>query len=414
LVPKSFCNKLLWHIIVPVALLCSGFLTASAQHFDLDSDRKRVTIPFQHIRNMILIQLNINNRGPYNFILDTGVGLMVITDPTLVDSLDIKNKRSIKIPGLGEGGDAEAYVTAPLDVEIPGLKSYGVSAAILKKDHFNLSNFVGMPVHGLLGYEFFNNLVVQISFADSSVTVCRPRDARKFRKGVEIPMSIEEKKPYINAKVTLPDGSISTNKLIVDLGAGHPLSLEHVIQKKGLPQKFIAANLGIGLNGPISGFISRINELDIGGYKIKKPLTSLPDDKNTNVKPLVSRDGNLGLGVLKRFKVVFDYSGNAMYLKKGKGFNDPFEHDMSGLEYYGAGQGRKHVIISRVEPGSPGYDVGLEKDDEIVFINFKPVAKMSLEEIDEIFRSKEDRSLLLEVYHDKKYDKVILTLKRRI
>jgi C-terminal processing protease CtpA/Prc len=67
-----------------------------------------------------------------------------------------------------------------------------------------------------------------------------------------------------------------------------------------------------------------------------------------------------------------------------------------------------------VEPGSPGYDVGLEKDDEIVFINFKPVAKMSLEEIDEIFRSKEDRSLLLEVYHDKKYDKVILTLKRRI
>jgi hypothetical protein len=47
-------------------------------------------------------------------------------------------------------------------------------------------------------------------------------------------------------------------------------------------------------------------------------------------------------------------------------------------------------------------------------INLKPTATMSLEQIDNIFKSQNDRNLLLEIYHDKKYDQVIITLKRRI
>jgi hypothetical protein len=39
---------------------------------------------------------------------------------------------------------------------------------------------------------------------------------------------------------------------------------------------------------------------------------------------------------------------------------------------------------------------------------------MSLEDIDAIFKSTPDRNLLLEVYHDKKTDNVVLTLKRLI
>ena len=103
-----------------------------------------------------------------------------------------------------------------------------------------------------------------------------------------------------------------------------------------------------------------------------------------------------------------------IYLKPNTNFSDPFEHDMSGIEYYAAGEGLKHIIISRVEPGSAADEVGLEKDDEITSINFKPVAEMTLEEIDNILKSKDDRNLLIEVYHDHKFDRVILTLRRRI
>ncbi|WP_162996615.1 aspartyl protease family protein [Mucilaginibacter celer] len=363
----------------------------------------------------MVIQLKINNKGPFNFILDTGVGLMIITDPKLIDSISIPNKRTLKIPGLGEGEDSEAYVTSNLSVEIPGLVSYDIAAAILKKDVFNLSGYAGMPVHGLLGYEFFNNLAVKISFQDSTVTVCRPKDLKPMRRANKIHMSVEDRKPYVEARVIVPGIAPVKTKLVVDLGAGHPVSIERYVKNYGLPQKFISsANLGIGLNGPINGFISRLDEFDLGKFRIKKVLASLPDDDNNQNHLSVKRDGNLGMGILKRFTVIFNYADSAMYLKQAPTFNEPFEHDMSGLEYYAAGNNYDRIIISRVEPGSAGDEIGLERDDEIVAINFKPVAKMTLQEIDELLKSKDDRSLLLDVYHDKRLDKVVLTLKRRI
>jgi hypothetical protein len=386
---------------------------ASAQYFDLEGSPKHVVIPFRMIRDLVIIRLDINGKGPFNFVLDTGVGLMLITDPKLVDSINVMNKRTIKIEGLGKGDDLEAYITSALNVQIPGLKSYDVGAAILKTDQFGLSNYAGMPIHGLLGYEFFNNLAVKIDFSDSTLSVSKPKDTRFFSRGSKIHLSIEGRKPYLQAKVTYTNGTKLTDKLVFDLGAGHPLSLENIIEKHGLPDKFISANLGVGLTGPVEGFLSRVKEVDIGKFKVKNVITSFPIAK-PGEKREEQRDGNLGMGLLKRFTMIIDYPDSALYLKPGYNVDDVYEHDMSGLEYYCSGDDLTHVIINRVEPGSPGDVIGLEPGDEIISINFKPVEKMKLEEIDAIFKSKPDRTLLLEIFHDKKYDNVIITLKRRI
>lgn len=396
------------------AILCCFVLPARAQYFDVDSTGKYVTVPFRLIRNMVVVKMKINGNGPFNFILDTGVGLMVMTDPKMVDSLNLIQKRTIKITGLGEDGDYEAFVTTPLDISIPGLHSFGVSAAILKKDYFSLSGYVGIPVHGLLGWDFFNNLAVKVDFTDSTLTVSRPKDLKGIKRSHRIPITIEDKKPYLETTVLFPGGRKVKTKLVIDLGAGHPLSLENLIKSNGLPPKYIRANLGVALNGPITGYISRVAEVDIGKYKIKDVITSFPDADYTGREYAVKRDGNMGLGLLKKFTVVFDYTNNAIYLKPNVHYKEALEHDMSGMEYYSAGANLDHLIISRVEPNSPASEIGLEKDDEIVSINFKPVARMTVEEIDNLFKSRNERSLLLEIYHDKKYDRVILTLRRRI
>ncbi len=366
------------------------------------------------VRNMVVIKLKINNQGPYNFIMDTGVGVMIITDPQMIDSIPIPDKRILKLNGCGEGDAVDAYITSVLKVDIPGLTSYNVSAAILRTDHFSLSNYAGIPIQGLLGYEFFSNLAVKVDFSDSTLTVYRSKNQHAYAKGQKLPLVIENRKPYIFANVNMPDGSVKQSKLIVDLGAGHPMSLENMIGTPDLPKKIIPANLGMSFTGPVVGFISRVNEIDLGKYHIKNPISSFPRPDPVKDKLRENRDGNLGIGLLKKFVVVFDYPDSAIYLKPGPHYNDPFEHDMSGLEYYAAGDDLKHVIISRVEPGSAGDEIGLEKDDEIVSINLKPTANMSLEQIDDIFKSQNDRNLLLEIYHDKKYDQVIITLKRRI
>ena len=407
-----FLKKWLPALLLLSILVCNT-LTSKAQYFDLKANVKHVNIPFRIVRNMIVISLKINDKGPFNFILDTGVGLMVITEPKLIDSINLTSKRVIKIPGLGNGDDDEAYITSVLNIGIPGLESHDVNAAILKKDHFNLSNYAGMPIDGLIGYEFFSNIAVRVNFADSTLNVCRPADLKPFRRASKIPITIEERKSYLQANITFPNGKTVSDKLVVDLGAGHPISIENMVKNNGMPKKFIAANLGVGLNGPIDGFISRVSAVEIGKYKIRDVIASFPDDNKPQPELAVPRDGNLGIGILKRFDVIFDYPDNLVYLKPGPLFKDSFEHDMSGMEYYTTGD-YKHIVIDRVESGSAADDIGLERGDEITAINFVPVSKMTLEQIDAIFRSRDDRGILLEIYHDKRYDKVILTLKRRI
>lgn len=401
-----------WLVFLAVFL---GAITADAQSFSLIGSRKRASMPFRTVRNMVIVPLYINNRGPFNFILDTGVGVMIITEPKLVDSINLQSKHIIKLYGLN-GESYEAYVTPHLKIEMPNIMSNGVSAAILKEDHFGLSNYAGMPIHGLLGYEFFNNLAVKFNFADSTLTVFKPQYVRALRKGIKIPLSIEDNKPYIKTVVKLSNGKTINAKLLVDLGAGHPLSLENLLSKEdGLPQNFIAANLGVGLTGPVNGYISRVNEVELGKYKLKNVLTSFPDmDYLKRELPIIPRDGSIGFGILKRFTVIFDYANGALYLKHLPGRNEPFEHDMTGMEYYFTGTDYNHLMISRVERGSPADNIGIQKDDEITSINFKPVSKFSTAEIDELFRSRDGRSLLLEVYRDKEYAKLIITLKRRI
>jgi hypothetical protein len=235
---------------------------------------------------------------------------------------------------------------------------------------------------------------------------------RRFKKGSRIPITIEDNKPYMLAPITLNDGTQQLKKFIIDLGAGHPISMEGVADKSVYSSQLINANLGIGLNGLISGYKGRIKEIQLGKYKIKNVLASFPE-VDTRVLT-VPRDGNMGVDMLKKFTVVFNYSGNEMYIKSTIGYTAPFEHDMSGLQYYAAGAGYKRIIVERVEPESPGDEAGICEDDEIIAINFKPVANMALEEIDQLLKSKSNRSLLIDLYRNETTERVILTLKRRI
>lgn len=405
---------LLYRYLLLIAIFTCQLTLAKGQYFALAGQKKKAHIHFQMVRDLVIIPLYINHKGPFNFVLDSGVGLMIITDPKLVDSIDVNTKRTIQLYGAGNAISYEAFATSALDVVIPGgIVSKYVSAAIFKKDHFGLSNFTGMPIHGLLGYEFFSQLAVKLNFSDSTLIAAKPGTFKPFKKGVELPISIEERKPYIKTNIIMPDGCPAEHKFIVDLGATHPLSLDNKTLHKESVQKSIVANIGMGLTGPIAGVLSRISEINLGKYTFKNVITSFPDS-NIHINYIVPRDGNLGLGLLKKFNIVLDYFSGKMYLKANYRFKEPFEHDMSGLEFYASGDDLKRIIISRVEPGSAGEEAGFIENDEITAINLRSVALLGIMDIDRMFRSKDDRSFIVEYRRKEVFYSTVITLKRRI
>lgn len=402
--------------IAAIIILFAG--DTFAQKFEFSGNRKRETLGFRMIKNQMVIQLQINGKGPFNFILDTGVGLVLISDPNLIDSVKFQNLRSIYISGFGEGEKLSAFITPSVELRIGNTVAKNIPAAILKKDIFELSNYVGIPIHGLIGYEFFQSFVVRLNFSTSTITVFQPERAYIPRKGSRIPLSIEERKPYITTNIQLKSGKKLPVKLIIDTGAGHPVSLETMDGVPfELPDERIRGNLGIGLTGPIDGYIGRISSLQLGKYKLNNVIAAFPDYEDAASRVFsINRNGNMGLAIIKRFSVVFDYNRAAMYIKPLPTLKEAFEHDMAGMEISSAGDNYKRLIITRVEPLSAADQAGLVKGDEILAINFKPVSEMSISEIDSMFRSRNGRNFVIDFLSNdsKNKERIILTLNKRI
>jgi len=396
------------------ALLCMQSLAGYGQLMTFEGSRSRGQLRFEFVHNLTVIEMKVDGKGPYNFILDTGVGPLIITDPALVASLHSGGFPSFRIRGRGVGPELEAYVINHLTIEV-GKHGRGVlSAVLLKHDPFGLSAYVGMPVHGLIGSDFFRSYQVRIDYGGKRLRFYSPE--AKFRKrGSRIGLTLIRDKPYIPVAFRKGD-RVDSLLLLVDSGAGHAVSLD---LKEGdqhlFPDSTISANLGMGLGGPISGQIGRFPEVRLGEFRFRNIIAAYPHYNDQQLHLIMTENpGSIGGELLKRFTVTFDYSRKEMYLRKNKHFREPFEHDMSGMEIYHPDEGEKRFFISRIEPGSPAERAGFRVDDEILSINFEPVQRYTLQKINQLLQKESQGQLIFEVERNDDILFKMITLRRRI
>ena len=400
-------------ILITLSLYFPGILYA--QSFEFSGDRKKQTISFTMVKNLIVIPVYINGKGPYNFLLDTGVAQMIITDTTFLADLDLKNAQTVKVQGYGFGDNIEAVLTRNVAAKVGKATIKNIPTAIFKKDIFDLSSYLGIKIYGILGYYFFNSFIVKINYSGNRLTFYSS-DAKIEPKGTRLSIQITNGKPYLTTQIeTAAQGKIDV-ELLIDNGSSHPLMMESLYDKPfPLPPKVIPANLGVGINGIINGSMGRIPTLTLGAYSFNEVLTGFPDyniERSTlEGKP---RNGSLGSDILRHFLVTFDYPHGALYLKRTNNIPPKFEHDMSGLEVYVIQGTKDRFYIGRIESGSPGEETGLQPDDEIVAINFNTVQHYSLNDLTELLKEYDGKQILIEIRRGIDKHIYLLKLKKRI
>ncbi|TDG37483.1 PDZ domain-containing protein [Pedobacter changchengzhani] len=410
---KNVIILLLRQISIWVAIILFSSSTGNAQDFAFTGHKKKQSIHFKLIKNLIIIPVFINGKGPYDFILDTGVGPMIITDPTIIDTVDFNNMRKIKVMGLG-GEDVQAYISQILSVKIGKASMDNIPAAILKKDLFNLSGYLGLKIYGLVGYSFFNSFIVDVRYSENVIKFYSEKAKVKFR-GDKVPISIDNLKPYIETTIQLADGSEINAKFLIDTGASHALSLETLNdQAFPLPQKKIVSNLGLSLSGQISGYIARIKKLQLGKYSFDDVVAGFPNYASIANKIDNKRNGNVGAEILRRFNIQFNYRQGFMYIKPNIYFKTPFEHNMLGMVVYLDQETNSKIIVGEVDEDSPAQKQGLQVGDEIVKINFKSINDYTFNDIDLLFKSKENRTIVFQIYRDSEYLYKVVRLEKRI
>jgi hypothetical protein len=420
---KSRCNTIVlrgFNLLILLLSILSGYAqNQESYNFRFTSaKRKLVKIPFQWHSNLIIVPVTINNSDTLNFILDTGISMTLITDPGTADALNLHYVRKVDITGVGQGSSLEALVAINNKINLSGIQAKGQSLVALSEDVLHLSNYVGLPIHGVFGFDIFRHFVVKINFHQKVLTLYRPEEYEYKGKGEKIPISIEDAKPYLVAKAVWADNREVPIKVILDTGAGHALSLdigtsEHI----QLPDKIVRAQLGRGLNGIITGSLGRVEKLQIGKFELENVITSFPDTNSVaaQIAKRVNRQGNIGCELLRRFDVVFDYSRNYIVLKPNKrSFRASFERDMSGMDLRAKGDNFRTYIIDHIEKGSPADLAGVLEGDEIISINGQMANGLRLSEIYKLLQKKEGKEINLFLKRGSEFVFTSFQLKRMI
>ena len=400
-----------------LALLADGAPDALFQ-FDRPG-RRQAALPIQIQRNLLIVSVMMNGIGPLNFMLDSGVNMAILTDPAVADSLGLLRGQSYRV--VGAGGES----TGLLAHEIQGIRlSAGPVVApnmrmlVLSEDVLNLSGYVGMPIHGILGSELFRSFVLDVEPDQHRLILSDPARYRapRGRRWTSLPLTIIANKAYLHVPVQVTDSLALPLRLVLDTGAGHALSLEAgSAPQLVVPPRHLRAELGRGLTGFIRGYLGRISALQLGRYRLPAVLTSFPDSGQVHLRATVPRNGNVGFELLKRFSMVIDYPHQRLLLRPNAQYHEPFEQDMCGLDLIAAGPDFRRYVVLRVQPDSPAATAGLLVNDEIISINLLPVSVFSLTQLSRMFHSADGRALLLVLRRaDGALHTTTVHLKRRI
>ncbi|WP_235336713.1 aspartyl protease family protein [Pontibacter korlensis] len=392
-------------------------LSQSSDTVYFTSDRKKITMPFRLVHNLVIIPVQINNSQPLNFILDSGVRNTLITQLYFSDSLDLKEANRIKIKGLGQGHSLEAIHSTGNSMRMRGIQGDHHTVYVLLEDIFNLSLRMGMPVHGIIGYDIFKNFIVKINYSTETLTLYRPdQKVKKKKRAEEYPLIIEDAKPYLHATVKQHNGDSLNVKLIVDTGASNSLSLYLPSDERlKLPPKVMHAYLGRGLGGDINGKIGRLPSFRLGKYEMENLTASYPDAEAVKLALNVAgRHGNIGSDILKRFTVIFDYPNQRISLIPNRRFKEPFYFNMAGFEVSTPLPGANFYIISNVVEDSPAKMVGVQPGDQLLHINGRNCNELKLSEVLHILDSKPGRKLRLRLKREEEIIDVDFVLQSRI
>ncbi len=421
---------LFFGLFIPFSLLAQD-------DFSIEDHRTKVIIPFKLINNLVFIPIKVNG-VELNFLLDSGVEETILFSMEEQKEVSFNNVEKIKLRGLGSEEEIEGLKSTNNTLETHGLKSHNHLLYIILDQSFNLSSHIGIPVNGIIGYQFFKNNLVEINYQKKRVIIHSNNEKiqERIKKSFKtIPITIERSKPYIVANAVVDSVNIPA-KLLIDVGNSDAFWIFENDKVK-IPEKNFADFLGKGFSGDVEGHRGKIAKFSIDEFDFKKPIIAFPDSSSIkNVRMVPGRIGSVGGEVLKRFTVILDYEDKKLFLKKNSKFSDPFTYNKSGITVQHNGlqwvQETVHLETVHVATSAseltedekkndnfrykfllkPVYEIvnirknstaekcGLKKGDIIVSINHTFPYKYSLEQINTLLKSEEDVWITMEVERD--------------
>lgn len=404
-------------------------LLQSQNSFILNKDVSE-KIDFEFISNLIIIPIEING-VTLSFLLDSGVSKPILFNLSEQDSLTLKNAESFYLHGLGADGKLEAIRSKNNKFKIGNAVSANQDLYVVFDKAVDFTPRLGVLIHGIIGYDVFKGFVVEVNYNSKYIRLHNPNafKPKTSKKWKTIPIKIYNRKPYLDAEITI-DKEEKAVKLLIDTGSSDALWLFENSKKGLTPKKDLIFKdyLGRGLSGSVYGKRSKVKNFKVSDFNIEEANVAFPDSLSIDTSKMYKyRNGSLGGGILKRFNMFFDYTNEKLYLKKNSNYRVPFTYNNSGvvLEYNGVRYVKEQIRVPKsgkysdavqinfsidyvvslkpiykiveIRTSSNAFNVGLRKNDILIDVNGKPAYAYKLTEINAILHGKTGRLVKLRI-----------------
>ncbi|MGE0555251.1 MAG: aspartyl protease family protein [Gemmatimonadales bacterium] len=266
-------------------------------------------ISYRKVKHQRLISLEIRGRGPFTFLIDTGVSGAAI-------DLALALQLGIELPAEASAREPEVqpiYQTWITGLAIGTLRLDSLQAAALPLAAFG--ERLGEPLHGVLGDGFMNGRVIR--FDDASETIAFGSSPQAFEDDFRaadyvVPLVLSSSGGMPLLEVTLGDRSF-----MATLDMGSSLGLEVFTP--------YAEELGLGharaewkRDSVLGGSLGRAEILDGVVARIEIGPLSFQDVPTSITPPRSERNrkGNLGNRLWTGYVLTLDYVGGRIAFRK--------------------------------------------------------------------------------------------------
>jgi hypothetical protein len=331
-------------------------------HSQLDWSGTITTLPLEDYGGHLFLSGRVDGLPTSTLLLDSGAADMLIQPEKLQLSPLRQDISSTNVKGLSWQWS---------DLTLHDHQSSIMTAAEVAE----LSQYFGRAVNGIIGYELFEQLVVELDYQRRLLRL----HYHYSGQGQRLPIQLDGKRAYITATV-LPHGhSALPGKFLVDLGSNGALS---VTAGCGLGQQFTAAaprtiqRQSTTLTGKTTVVMGRVQQLQLGSFKLDSPLTTFANSATQTCDHLT---GKIGSQILRQFKVIFNYPQRQIILEPT--VSKPYRYDLSGLRLQADGLNFKTYRIATVFPKTPAATANLQVGDIVTQVNDQPAQSLTLAQI---------------------------------
>lgn len=382
------CTKLLSALFI-LAGLC-GLLSTPANSQRAATNHPITTIAVEiPSYGIIFLKAEINNSPPLWFALDSGARFPFALNTSRVLSMGYNLTNGPDgVGGAGEG-TYQTKFARNVSVSIEGLtlprQPYATTLSLGP-----IESLAGRHIDGLVGAHLFNRYVVEIDYVANTVKLYASRRFRYSGAGEILPASIENDYFFVKGTLAVSPTHEIPAKFLIDTGGGMIMAalttpfveVNNLVSSLG---KTIRDNSLSALGGDVKVFVARARAIKLGTLTINEPIVHLSQNKS-GALAATDFDGIIGAELLKKFRVIFDYSRQRLILEPNTYFSQRCEYNMTGVSVRATGQDFKRFTVYQVINDSPGAEAGVRVGDVIVSLNGRPASELTVDDFYRMFR----------------------------